>query len=301
MISTQANALTELYKNWTAKMATGTMELPEMRTMFEEWGTLATEPTGFSYTTVSLGGVPCLEAAETGTPDNGRVLLCFHGGGFVGGSAESHRKMFSHIAKAVGCKAIIVDYARTPENPHPGIVRQCTAVYSALLDQGYEPQHIAMIGDSAGGNLATAVPLNAHHEGLAIPGACVPLSPWYDMEPTGETFVTNANVDAFVSPDAVRLMAGMYLGVADPCDPGVNLLHTDPSDLPPMLIQVGGHEALLDDSRRFYERAKAAGVDVTLQVFPEMQHVFQLMSGKAPEADDAIGKIAQWLRPKLGL
>jgi acetyl esterase/lipase len=301
MITTQANALTDLYKNWTAKMATGTMELPEMRTMFEEWGTLATEPEGFAYTTLSLGGVPCLEAVETGRADNGRVLLCFHGGGFVCGSPESHRKMFAHIARAVGCKAIIVDYTRTPDNPHPGIVNQCTAVYGALLDHGYDPRQIAMIGDSAGGNLATAVPLNALREGLPAPAASVPLSPWYDMEPTGETFVTNAEVDAFVSPDAVRLMAGMYLGGADPSDPGVNLLHADPSALPPLLIQVGGYEALLDDSRRFHDRAKAAGVDVTLQIYPEMQHVFQLMAGKAPEADDAIDKIAQWLRPRLGL
>ena len=301
MISTQANALTDLYKDWTAKMATGGMELPEMRTMFEEWGTLATEPAGFSYSSVSIGGVKCLEATEAGASSNGRLLLCFHGGGFVCGSPESHRKMFSHIAKAVGCKAIIVDYTRTPDNPHPGIVRECTDVYRALLEEGYQPQHIAMIGDSAGGNLATAVPLNAHREGLATPGASVALSPWYDMEPTGDTFVTNADVDAFVSPDAVRLMAGMYLGSADPCDPAVNLLHADPLGLPPLLIQVGGHETLLDDSRRFNEKAKAAGVDVSLQIFPEMQHVFQLMAGKAPEADDAIGKIAQWLRPRLGL
>lgn len=300
-MSPQANALTDLYRDWTAKMATGTMELPEMRTMFEEWGTLSTEPDGFSYEETSINGVHCLVATQTGADDNGRALLCFHGGGFVCGSAESHRKMFSHVARAVGCKAIIVEYDRTPDNPHPGVVRQCTDVYAGLLEDGYKPGHIAMIGDSAGGNLATAVPLNALAEGLALPGASIALSPWYDMEPTGGTFASNAGVDAFVSPDAVRLMAGMYLGGADPRDPGVNLLQADPSALPPLLIQVGGYETLLDDSRRFHDRAKAAGVDVTLQIYPEMQHVFQLMAGKAPEADDAIAKIAQWLRPRLGL
>ncbi|MEH6792441.1 alpha/beta hydrolase [Parasphingorhabdus sp.] len=301
MISTQANALTNLYNDWTEKMATGTMDIPEMRDMFEEWGDLATEPADFTYSDVTIGGVRCLKAVEADRADDERTLLCFHGGGFVCGSVESHRKMFSHIAKAVGCKALIVDYTRTPDNPHPGIVRQCADVYSGLLEQGVKAENIAMIGDSAGGLLATAVPLHVHRNGLPIPAASVALSPWYDMEPTGETFVSNADVDAFVSPEAVRLMAGMYVGEADSRDPTVSILYADPSPLPPMLIQVGGHETLLDDSRRFHEKAKAAGVDVELQVFPEMQHVFQLMAGKAPEADDAIAKIAQWLRPKLGL
>lgn len=301
MASTQANVLVNLYKDWTEKMRTGEMDIAAMREMFETWGALATEPTGVTYTEVTIGGVRCLKTVEGDGPDNGRALLCFHGGGFLCGSVESHRKMFAHIAKAVGCAAFIVDYTLTPENPHPGIVEQCSAVYAALLAQGYKAEHLATIGDSAGGNLATAVPLHVQSIGLPMPAATVPLSPWYDMEPTGETMVSNADVDAFVTSDAVRFMAGMYLGGADPSDPVVSPLYADPSPLPPMLIQVGSHEALLDDSRRFYDKAKAAGVDVEIQIFPEMQHVFQLMVGNAPEADDAVDKIAQWLRPKLGL
>lgn len=181
MSTMQANALTEMYKSWTARMATGTMELPEMRTMFEEWGTLATEPPGFSFTALSLGGVPCLEAVETGMPDNGRILLCFHGGGFVCGSPELHRKMFAHMAKAVGCKAIIVDYTRTPDNPHPGIVNQCTAVYAALLDQGYDPQQIAMIGDWREGTSPPRCPSTrfAKASSLQLPASpCRPGTIW---------------------------------------------------------------------------------------------------------------------------
>ncbi len=301
MASTEARVMVDLYERWSEKMSSGTLDIPQMREMFEEWGDLSTEPEGFTYSEITIAGVPCLQAVETGQPDSGRALLCFHGGGFVCGSSQSHRNMFSHIAKAVGCRAIIVDYTRTPDNPHPGIVRQSTDVYAGLLDQGYQPEHIAMIGDSAGGNLATAVPLQANSEGLPAPAACVTMSPWYDMEPTGETFASNAEVDAFVAPEAVRLLAGMYLGDADPTDPAVSPLYADPAPLPPMLIQVGGYETLLDDSRRFYEKAKAAGVDVELQIYPEMQHVHQLMAGKAPEADDAIAKMATWLRPKLGL
>lgn len=282
-------------------MRAGTMDLTATREMFESWGDLAAEPAGISYSDVTLGGVRCLKAVESGRPDNGRAILCFHGGGFVCGSVETHRKMFAHIAKVVGCAAIIVDYTRTPDNPHPGIVKQCTDVYAAMLAEGYTPEHVATLGDSAGGNLATAVPLYAHSIGLPMPAASVPLSPWYDMEPTGDTMISNADVDAFVTPDAVRFMASMYLGGADPSDPAVSPLYADPSPMPPMLIQVGSYEALLDDSRRFYDKAKAAGVDVELQIFPQMQHVFQLMAGNAPEADDAVTKIAEWLRPKLGL
>lgn len=301
MASLQSQAMVDLYERWSQKMSTGELDITQMREMFEEWGDLSTEPDGFAYSEIMVGGVPCLEAVEIDRPDSGRALLCFHGGGFVCGSTQSHRNMFSHIARAVGCKAIIVDYTRTPDNPHPGVVKQGIDVYAALLEQGYQPEHLAMVGDSAGGNLATAIPLQAHRDELPLPAACVTLSPWYDMEPTGKTFVSNAEVDAFVAPEAVRVMAGMYLDGTDPSDPAVSPLYADPTPLPPMLIQVGGHETLLDDSRRFYEKAKSAGVDVELQIYPEMQHVHQLMAGKAPEADDAINNIGKWLRPKLGL
>jgi monoterpene epsilon-lactone hydrolase len=300
MASTQAQVMVDLYKDWTARMAKGDMDVPQLRTMFETWGDLTTEPSGVEFGETTIGGVKCITAVPKGA-DQTRVLLCFHGGGYVCGSAGSHRKMFGHIAKAVGAKAVIPEYTRTPDNPHPGILTECVAVYAGLLEQGIKPEHIATTGDSAGGNLSTATLLYADLLGYPMPAASVPLSPWYDMEPTGETMITNAELDAFVQPDAVRFMAGLYLGGKSPKGPLANPLYADLKNLPSTLIQVGEHEALLDDSRRFYEKAKKAGVDIELQTFPEMQHVFQLMAGKAPEADDAIAKIAQWLRPKLGL
>ncbi|MDB5699606.1 MAG: hypothetical protein JWN69_2410 [Alphaproteobacteria bacterium] len=302
MASQQSQALTDMYRDWTARMGTGTMELPQIREMFEGWGALATEPENMEYAEINLGGVRCLRAMEKGLDDKMRVLLCFHGGGFVCGSVESHRKMFAHIAKALGCKAAIVDYDRTPDNPHPGILNQCVAAYADLLAKGYKPEHIAIIGDSAGGNLSIATLVLAKLLGYPMPAATVPLSPWLDMEPTAETMQTKADVDAFVAPDAVRFMASMYLGAGqDPAGPLASPLYADVSGLPPILIQVGGHEALLGDSERLEANARKAGVDVTLQVYPEMQHVFQLMAGKAPEADDAVAKIVAWLKPKLDL
>jgi monoterpene epsilon-lactone hydrolase len=298
MASKESKAMVDLYKDWTARMAKGDMDIPQLRVMFETWGGLATEPTAVEFNETEIGGVKCLIAVPKGA-DQSRVLLCFHGGGFVCGSANSHRKMFAHIAKAVGCKAVIVEYTRTPDNVHPGILTQCVAVYAGLLESGVKPENIATIGDSAGGNLATATLLYADLLGYPMPAASVPLSPWYDMEPTGETMKTNAELDAFVQPDAVRFLASLHLGGKSPKGPLASPLYAELKNLPPTLIQVGEHETLLDDSRRFVEKAKKAGVDIELQTFPEMQHVFQLMAGNAPEADIAIGKIAKWLRPKL--
>jgi len=129
----------------------------------------------------------------------------------------------------------------------------------------------------------------------------MPLSPWYDMEATGDSLKTNAKVDRLVSREISESMSQMYLGTASPRDPLANPLYADFAGLPPIYIQVGGYEALLDDALRAADRAKTAGVDCQCDVFPEMQHVFHFMAGNAPEADDAIQRLAEWVKPKLGL
>jgi acetyl esterase/lipase len=143
--------------------------------------------------------------------------------------------------------------------------------------------------------------LEARDEGLPLPAAIMPTSPWYDMEAKGETLDSRAALDVLVQRDVLLGMAGMFLGPNPPTDPLANPLYADPKGLPPMLIQVGDHESLLDDAQRFARRAEEAGVDVTLEVEPEMQHVYQFLAGRAPEADAAIARMAAWVRPKLGL
>jgi epsilon-lactone hydrolase len=174
-------------------------------------------------------------------------------------------------------------------------------VYEWLLAQGIKPAHIATVGDSAGGNLCTTVVLGAKARGLPLPAAVMPLSPWYDMEATAPSFETNAKVERLISKEMALGSSQMYLGNASPRDPLVNPLFADFAGYPPTYIQVGGYEAILDDALRVAARAKAAGVEVHCEVFPEMQHVFQFMAGRAPEADDAIRKLATWVKPKLGL
>lgn len=301
MASKQAVALTDLYQGWVAAMtANPTMGLDEIRDVFEHWGDVTVEPGGVDYIEVDAGGVPCLWAVPKGCTES-RVLICTHGGGYVTGSMYTHRKMFGHFAKAVGCRALILHYRRAPEATHPAQNEDAVAVYRWLLDQGIKPHHIATTGDSAGGGLCTSLVLGARAQGLPAPAAVMPLSPWYDMEAKGASLKTNAAKDALVQEPILMNMAATFLGGASAQDPLANPLYADLTGFPPTYIQVGGDETLLDDSLRFAERAKAAGVDVRCEVVPEMQHVFHFLAGRAPEADAAIARLADWVKPKLGL
>jgi monoterpene epsilon-lactone hydrolase len=215
---------------------------------------------------------------------------------------DTHRKLYGHVAKAVGCRALIVHYGRAPENVHPGPVNDMAKSYRSLLDQGIAPQHIALIGDSAGGALAITTILRLREQRLPLPAAAMPLSPWIDMDGSGETFETNKERDVLVSREFLQPLAATFLGGnGRRQDPLVNPVHGDLHGVPPIYIQVGGYETLLDDSRALADALRRAGEEVKLDVFPEMQHVFHFLAGVAPEANEAIGKLAAWVRPKLGL
>jgi epsilon-lactone hydrolase len=300
--SKQSEELKTLYSNWTAVLAANPqMELDELRLMFEHWGDVTAEPGGVDYIEADAGGVPALWAIPKGSAE-GRAILCTHGGGYVTASMYTHRKVYGHLAKAVGCSALIPHYRRAPEHVHPAQVDDAVTVYRWLLDLGITPNHIATTGDSAGGALAITTLLRAREHKLPMPAAAMPLSPWVDMEITGKTLDTNREKDALVQREIVEVMATTFLGErGNRKDPLANPLYADLKGLPPIYIQVGGAETLLDDSRRLAERARKAGVDVKLDVFPDMQHVFHFAAGRAPEADDAIRKLAEWVRPKLGL
>jgi len=302
MASRQSNQLIALYQGFGATIAANPeMPLDELRAMFEHLGDVTAEPGGVDYIETDSGGVPALWAVPKGCAQD-RVLLCCHGGGYVVGSMYTHRKMFAHLAKAIGCRVLIVHYRRAPENAHPGPVNDMAASYRWLLDQGIRPEHVAVVGDSAGGGLAVTTLLRARELGLPMPAATMPLSPWLDMEAKGATFDSNSERDVLVRRDTIQMMAGALLGEGgNPKHALANPLHADLRGLPPVYIQVGDYETLLDDSRALAEALRRAGVEVKLDVFPEMQHVFQFLAGVAPEADEAIRQLAAWVRPKLGL
>jgi monoterpene epsilon-lactone hydrolase len=267
----------------------------------ESWGNLTAEPRGVDYLETEAAGLPAMWVVPKDSVQD-RVLLCMHGGGFISGSIYTHRKMFGHLAKATGVRALIFGYHLAPEHTHPSQVDEATDVYQWLLDQGISADHIAFTGDSVGGGLSITTQLRARERGLPLPAGAMLISPAVDMEAVGESYATNRDRDPFFFQETVRQIVATFLGEhGDPRDPLVNPLYADLSGLGPIHIQVGGDETLLDDAHLLDEHARKAGVEVRLDVFPEMLHTFQMAAGRAPESDDAIHRLTAWVRPILGL
>lgn len=268
------------------------LSLAESRVLNSHWGDVTAEPGGVDYLEVDAGGVGAMWAVPHGVPDDG-VLLCIHGGGFVGGSMYTHRKMFAHLAKRTGVRALIVDYRRTPEFRHPAALEDCVAAYQWLRAQGHT--RIAITGDSAGGLLTLTTTLRVEPKPVAI----LPFSAWTDMELRGESLKTNVATDVLFGGDRpmdLRALVDMYLGPdGDPSDPEASPLNADLSGLPPMYITVSDAEMLLDDSLRLHEKA----VGSTLDVVPGRQHTFQMAAGHDEVADAALARMADWVRPRL--
>lgn len=294
MASEQSAAVRALYDRWTADRLDGRPMDPE------SWGDLTAEPRGVDYVETDEPGTPAMWLLPHGAAAD-RVLLCLHGGGFVSGSVYTHRKMYGHLAKAVGARALLFEYPLAPEHVHPAQVDAATAVYRWLLGS-FAAEHVAFAGDSAGGGLAVTTQLNARAAGLPTPAAAMVLSPWVDMEVGGESFRTNASTDGYFHRDVVDGLAANFLGPAGSRrDPLANPLHADLTGLAPLFVQVGSYETLLVEARVLADRAGEAGVDVRLDVFEGQVHTFQMAAGRAPEADDAIARLAAWARPRLGL
>ena len=267
----------------------------------ESWGDLTAEPREVDYLESEAAGLPAMWAVPKRASTD-RVLMCIHGGGFQGGSIYTHRKMFGHLAKAAGTRALLVSYRLLPEGVFPAPEGDVTNTYRWLLDQGISAGRIAFAGDSVGGWLAVTVQLRARELGLPLPAAALLMSPCVDMETTGSSYETNRDSDPFFKRDVVRGIIRGFLGEdTDARDPRVNPLYADLSGLGPLYIQAGGVETLADDARLLYEHAAKAGVDARLDIVPDMLHTFQMAAGRAPEADDAIRELAGWVRPRLGL
>jgi monoterpene epsilon-lactone hydrolase len=218
----------------------------------------------------------------------------------VTNSPSSHRKLVGHLAKAANCKALSLEYRLAPEAQFPAQIDDAVAAYKWLLERGYKPSNIATAGDSAGGNLATAVVLKLRELNEPLPAAIIGFSPWYDMEFQEGTIKSNNETDALVHAETLQMMREMFLGDHDIKDPLANLLLADPKGLPPMYLAAGGFETLLDSSERFAEKARKAGVSVELEISPGMQHVYVYMAGKAEEADRTIRNVGNWVKKHFG-
>jgi epsilon-lactone hydrolase len=264
------------------------------------WTPLTAEPQGVDYIEVNADGAPAMWIRPKGAVED-RVILYSHGGGFVAGSIYTHRKLVGHLAKAVGCRGLLFEFPYAHERRHPAQLETAVTVYRWLLDQRVKAEHIVVAGESAGAILTVGLLQQAREAGLAQPVAAMIMSGWFDLAATGASFVTNREKDPFFAKSTVEWLASNFVGDGNRRDPSASPLDADLAGFPPIYLQAGGDEALVDDSRMFAERAKQAGVEVRFDVFPEMLHSFQMMAGRAPEADEAIRRLAEWVRPKLGL
>ena len=247
---------------------------------------------------INVGGI----LAESLTcPDamDGRVILYFHGGGYTVGSCDAYRPLGSYISLAAKMRLILLEYRLAPEFPFPAALDDAVLAYRWLLESGISPRNIALAGDSAGGGLAMATAVSLRDQKIALPGAIVCMSPWVDLANTGESSMTESNKGLILIPEILKSLAAFYIGDNDYQNPLISPLYADLSGLPPMLIQVGSHEIILNDSTRLAERARNAGVDVTLEVWDGMWHDWQVFTNRLPESKRAINGIGEFLRKHM--
>lgn len=228
------------------------------------------------------------------------TLLYFHGGSFILGSPTTALSITAQLVLRSGMRALSLDYRLAPEHPFPSAIDDGVAAYRDLLSQGTPPSSIAFVGDSAGGGLSVTACLAARDAGLPLPAAIVAFSPGLDHTRSGSSMVTKDGVDPFFTAEAMRRTGALYLAGQDPAQPLLApAVHADLHGLPPILLQVGTNELLLDDSVRLAERARDAGVDVILDITADVPHVFQAYVGVLDEAADALDRAALFLRQRV--
>ena len=292
MVSQEALKLNEILRN--APKAVD-MDLPHQREAGEHAEDMTSEPEG-----VAFENAPAVEGLWA-TPrnwDGESAIVYLYGGGYVISSPHSRRKLAGHLANASAARALVPRYHLAPESPFPSAVEDAAADYGWLLREGYRPERVIIAGDSSAGGLTVATMLKVRENGEPLPAGGVPISPWVDLACTGQTLEANATVDLTVTKASLERMAAQYLHGADPRTPLASPLYADLSGLPPLLIVVGGDEALLDDSVRLARSAGMAGVDVTLYIGAGMQHIFPIYCGAIPEADAAVAMIGEWIRSR---
>ena len=267
--------------------------LPRLRTFVETINQPLRMPGGVTSRSIREDGIR-VEWVEGPHASSESVVMYVHGGAWVLGWYKNHRVLAAHIGRSSGCRVLAVDYRLAPEDPFPASLHDCLAAYEWLLKNGFEPNRIVIAGDSAGANLALAVLQTLRDAGETLPAAVVCISPMTDLACTGDTFHTDK--DALLTAEFALSMSSQYTGGRDARLPLISPQYGDMTGLPPMLIHAGEDEILLSDARRLAEKARKAGVDVTLKVWPGMWHVWHIFVPFLPEAVDAVAEIGGFIR-----
>jgi epsilon-lactone hydrolase len=273
-------------------------ELVAQRGIFQEMMTAAPLPGDVETSSATVGGVPVVQISIREAPASG-VILYFHGGAYAIGTAALAAGLASDIARRAGSRVVSVDYRLAPEHPYPAGIEDAVAAYRGLLDSGVSAADIVFAGESAGGGIVAATLVALTSTDLPQPAAAYVISPWVDLTLTGASLELKAPVDPALTPAGLRLRSREYLGTHDPSLGAISPVFADLTGLPPLLIQVGGNEILLDDSTRLAARAAASDVHVTLEVTPGVPHVFPAFAGLLDEADEALDSAARFIRTYL--
>ncbi len=275
-----------------------TMSLAESRASFDEQGRQFPLPDGVLIEATTAGGVPArwFRAKKAHTD---AAMLYLHGGGYMLGSSTSHRHLIAALSEAVGVAALALDYRLGPEHPFPAAVEDAVSAYQYLTQSGIAPDRIVITGDSAGGGLTVATMVALRYRRLPLPAAGVCLSPWADLTNTAESYTTRAGADPILSRERLDEMAAAYLQGQDARSPLASPVFADLTGLPPLLIQVGADEVLFDDAIHLEARAKAAGLQVRLEAWEEMIHVWHYFYPLLAEGREAIARIGEFVRGQL--
>jgi acetyl esterase/lipase len=269
--------------------------LEQRRGGMEKIAFKAADDIGVENVTVASQAAEWVKAPGSQT---GRAILYLHGGGYVMGSPNTHRSLAGEISRAAQAAVLLVDYRLAPEHPFPAAVEDGVASYRWLLGQGFAPRSLAIAGDSAGGGLVVATLVSARDQGLPMPAAAVPISPWSDMTCSNESYKTRAEADPMVGSGGIGDMARLYLHGTDPKNPLASPNFASLRSLPPLLIHVGRDEVLLDDSIKLDQKAKADGVNSTLEIWEDMIHVWHAFHPMLPEGKQAITRVGEFLQEK---
>jgi len=297
MISLRARIVRLLTKQMFKKISP-TDHIPSKRAGWEEMAARLKPAQDVRLRHATVSGIDCDWLVPSGCEESS-VLLYLHGGAYIMGSSRTHRAMVSYIAKEAGMRALLPNYRLAPEYPFPAGLDDCVAVYRALLDGGTPPERIAIAGDSAGGGMTMAVLLSLRDAGIPVPAAGCLLSPWLDLAAAGESIHSRADKDPWFNPHDMPIIVAYYCREKQVRLPLVSPVYADVHGMPPLLVQVGDHEILLSDSTRMVDKINAAGGQATLQVWPDMWHVFQYFIGKMPESMRAIEDLGAFLKLQL--
>ncbi len=302
MISWRARVIRRITSRFVKSIDTSTVDLAhvvEMRARLDKIARFLKRAFGVAVEATTVNGLYA-EWLRPKKTANGKVLLYLHGGAYLVGSCRTHRQMVSHIARAAGISALVPEYRLAPEHPFPAAIEDAVGVYRWLLANGYDAADVFIGGDSAGGGLTVATLLELRHGGIPMPAAVVLLSPFLDVTASGESAITRAEQDPWFDAKDMFVVTDNY------CPPGTDLknplvspVFANVAGLPPVYIQVGDDEILLSDSTRFADKMKDAGLDVDIEIWPEMWHVFQLFIGKMPESRRAIRRIGAYIAKRI--